>query len=135
MREAGINNRANGLHDKFPVRCLLCAQICRSFQQFFFLLFSEWPYHPLFCFESVLRVYTKVASELDETFGGKCAACFVSGMITPYPQRHPIARICESQFAIRFSFTLRLRSGRFAPAHAHALPPRRFVPPGEFQSA
>src|SRR6476660_3784353 len=83
--KARINNRADGLHDKFPVRCLLCAQVCRSFQQFFLLSFREWPYRPLICFESVLRVYTKVASELDETFGGECAACFVSGMITPYP--------------------------------------------------
>src|SRR5580765_6064097 len=30
--KTGINDRANGLHDKFPVRCLLCAQVCRSFQ-------------------------------------------------------------------------------------------------------
>src|SRR4029077_3690671 len=83
--KARINDRANRLQDKFPVRCLLCAQVCRSFQQFFFLLFREWPCRPLICFESVLRVYTKIASELDETFGSECAACFVSGMIIPYP--------------------------------------------------
>src|ERR1700757_3139849 len=34
-------------------------------------------------------------------------------MIIPYPERHPIARICQSQFAVWFSFTLRLCSGRF----------------------
>src|SRR6266487_2215678 len=34
-------------------------------------------------------------------------------MITPYPERHPIARICQSEFAVRFSFTLRLCSDRF----------------------
>ena len=28
---------------------------------------------------------TKVASELDETFAGKCTAGFVIGMIIPYP--------------------------------------------------
>src|SRR4030095_16224867 len=82
--KARINDRANGLHDKFPVRCLFFAQVCRFFQQFPFFLFREWPYRPLVCFESILRVYTKVASKLDETFGGECAACFVSGMITPY---------------------------------------------------
>src|ERR1044072_349492 len=72
--KARINNRANGLHDKFPVRCLLCAQVCWSFQQFSFLLVREWPYHPLFCFQSVLRMTPKVTSELDETFGRECAA-------------------------------------------------------------
>src|SRR6266545_2786444 len=34
-------------------------------------------------------------------------------MITPDPQRHPIARICQSQFAVWFPFALRLCSGRF----------------------
>src|SRR5207249_11209737 len=64
-------------------------------------------------FESVLRVYTKVTSELDETFAGECAARIISGMITPYSQRHSIARICQSQFAVWFAFALRLCIGRF----------------------
>src|SRR4030095_15963152 len=37
-------------------------------------------------------------------------------MITPYPECHSIARICQSEFAVRFSFTLRLCSSRF---HLH----------------
>ena len=66
--KTGITIVPMDCHDKFPVRCLLCAQVCRSLQQFFFLLFGEWPYRPLICFESVLRLVTKVASELDEIF-------------------------------------------------------------------
>jgi hypothetical protein len=34
-------------------------------------------------------------------------------MIVPYPKSHPIARIRQSQFAIRFSIALRLGGSRF----------------------
>src|SRR5207249_7774443 len=82
-------------------------------QQFFFFLFRKWPNRPLICFESVLRVYTKVASEFDETLTGECAARFVSGVVAPDTQRHAIARVCQGQFTIWFPFALRLCSDRF----------------------
>jgi len=43
----------------------------------------------------------KLACELDETFCGKRAACFIGGMIAPHSQRHSVARIREAEFAIR----------------------------------
>ena len=47
-----------------------------------------------------------------KAFGRQRAAGFVGGMIAPYTQRHPIARIGKSKLAVRLLFTR--ESGRGA---------------------
>jgi hypothetical protein len=66
-----------------------------------------------------LVVLPKLSSQLYKTFGRESTARLVGRMVAPDPQFHAIARVCQNEFAIRFSFSLRLRSGRFH-LHVHA---------------
>ena len=91
------------------------------------IVVRQWPKHPLVCLESKLLVLPKLSSQFDETFARESTARFVVRMVAPDPQFHPVARISQNQFAVRFPVALRLRIGRF---HLHVHARRHHAPAG-----
>ena len=55
----------------------------------------------------------KFSGKLDEALLGEGAACFVGRVIAPDSQRHPIARVRQTQLAVWFLFTRQFRRRRF----------------------
>jgi len=76
-------------------------------------LSCQRPHRPFLCFEAVLRMRIKFSGNLDEAFAVQSAARFVSRMIAPDPQRHPITSIGQTQFAVRLLLARELRRRGF----------------------
>src|SRR2546428_13029291 len=66
----------------------------------------------------------KFSGKLDEAFAVQSAARFVSRMIAPDPQCHPITSVGQTQFAVRFLFASEFQRCR-CDLHVHA---RRYRP-------
>ena len=117
--QSRIANCLDRLQNKIPSRRLFGAQICGALQQFVFFLIGQRAHGPFARFEPVLWVPVKLAREFDKMIGRKRATCFVSRVIAPNAQRHPIARVGEGKLAVRL--LLARQPGRCAfDLHVHA---------------
>ena len=99
--------------NEIRIRFLFRPQIGRTLQQLVFLLLGQRSHRPFARFEPVLRMRMKLARQLDEIFRLERAASFVGGMIAPDTQRHPIARVGQTQLAIGLLFARQFRRRSF----------------------